>query len=72
MNHNFEEKDPAAVEHKYGEYPIHDDQVVLDWESFKDKMNGNVDMNSVIQRFIWSPTGRAQMIRVVYYNPAYS
>ena len=24
-NHQFEDKDPAAVEHKYGEYPIHDD-----------------------------------------------
>ena len=24
-NHPFEDKNPAAVEHKYGEYPIHDD-----------------------------------------------
>jgi len=26
LNHTFEDKDPAAVEHKYGgEYPIHDE-----------------------------------------------
>lgn len=25
LNHEYEDKNPAAVEHKYGEYPIHDD-----------------------------------------------
>ena len=70
--HECKENDPAGIFFAWEQMPYSDPHTPLDWEGLRDKMGYGIGGDTVIQRFIYSPTGKAQMVRVHYKNPKYS
>ena len=71
-NHSCQRTDPAALEVTWSEFPYKDEHKVMTWERLNDKLGYGVDVNQMLQRFVWSPTNKAQMFRIVYHNKTYS
>jgi len=61
--------DPAVVQRNWVSYPATDNIDVYTWEKLRYNYSFGPNADGVLQRFIYSPTHKATLYRLIFFNP---
>ena len=63
------DKDPAVINRSWSQFPVNENVEVFTWDKFKQNYKYGPNADGIIQRFVYSPTQKATLYRLVYHNP---
>ena len=66
------ELDPAVVNRSWSQFLVDENVEVFTWDKFKQNCKYGPNADGIIQRFVYSPTQKATLYRLVYRNPKIS
>lgn len=66
------EQDPAVINRSWSTFPLSESIEVLTWDKLKQNYTYGPNADGIIQRFVYSPTHKATMYRLVFHNPTNS
>lgn len=61
--------DPACISRSCNNYPVSESVEVISWEKLYQIYTYGPNAPGILQRFIYSPTHKATLYRLVYHNP---
>ena len=61
--------DPAVLQRNWGSFPISDNIDVYTWEKLRHNYSFGPNADGILQRFIYSPTHKATLYRLIFFNP---
>ena len=61
--------DPAAISRSWSTFPVSESIDVLSWDKLRQVYSFGPNADGVLQRFIYSPTQKATLYRLIFHNP---
>lgn len=66
------EVDPAIVHRSWSSFPVSQNIDVMTWDKIKRDYSFGPNADGIMQRFVYSPTHKATVYRLVFYHPTNS
>lgn len=63
------DNDPAVIKRSWGSFPVNENIEVMSWEKLKQNYAFGPNGDGIMQRFVYSPSHKATLYRLVFNNP---